>query len=415
MRAQLLLFLFIASVAFAREWPEQEESFEDEDPLKGVECPRLNVYLMALKELKKIDVFQKPVNVDDYCRGEWDFHGTCCNARSAASFVAAENKLTDRYATELVQEVDELAQGMIQAEPSLQSKLGRQLFQNFRDAKTAVLVIRERFSQGKEKCNHKLKQIRSNSLCSICSGRSTLFFNNEKLLIPENSCQEIVQECKHTWKDIMTLMKHKRFFESIVTDGAFYSPFSSFKDAIPRTMKASLSDFVRKHKVDIYLKDCTNDNERECSIQEIAGLCNNLVQLVELDATDVEQIRSQDFKDKVKDQNKFTKALKVKIAKSSQSKAQAKTKEKKQSSQNQDKSKSKKDREDKPQDKNSILSLRKPNSRLLELGTLLTSNGDNSTNILGDPFVQQPFSVTCALQHIVGQNSIAANVSMTFI
>lgn len=122
----------------------------------------------------KVQIFETPMSPSNAnsCGAEWTQHGSCCNEQDLARFIGLEERLitlNDEFLTEAV------------TKASVAIGKGQE-FSNFK--------------LHSANCWNHIKQVRSSALCSICSGRSELFFSRHgKAWITLETCVAGVESC----------------------------------------------------------------------------------------------------------------------------------------------------------------------------------------------------------------------------
>ena len=134
-----------------------------------------------------LDRFEGP-NIDaTTCNGLWSQHGFICNKQKLLELSKSDEaaiKATVNQFNAVVPKFRELILTLREIYPS------NSTLHVFYDASRNFLP------QSTEKCWAKMSQIRSSSLCSMCSGNNYEYFLNNKAAITEMACQLIFVECK---------------------------------------------------------------------------------------------------------------------------------------------------------------------------------------------------------------------------
>lgn len=158
-------------------------------------CPDKNSFLNQLANSKPIPVVIYPSpdsNVLDgisQCDPEWRNFGTCCDPDDLLLYFRQERKFIE-------QEYDMKVKSVVEMVGSLQK-----IFENKQKSKFVSFLLGNGSStlvKDYEKCKNGLLSIRGPALCSVCSGRSELFFNNkkDKLLIDMDTCKKAISACE---------------------------------------------------------------------------------------------------------------------------------------------------------------------------------------------------------------------------
>jgi hypothetical protein len=164
----------------------------------------------------EVEIFKNPEKSTKSCAWEWGRFGTCCELESLKKYniedqkdiskaVNTTNKMLTKYATYMY--------GMLYAskyhftsEIKLKSKKSTLVAKAFRNSrmwklKSAVRTILNKpiFERNSEQCWKEMSRIRANALCSVCSGRSSVFFSEDKILIHRNTCSRLLNSCAATF------------------------------------------------------------------------------------------------------------------------------------------------------------------------------------------------------------------------
>ena len=65
----------------------------------------------------------------------------------------------------------------------------------------------KKFNESMHRCWSKIATSRSNSLCSVCSGRSNSYFSGSKILMADTDCNQILEECAPSLGGLALMMK----------------------------------------------------------------------------------------------------------------------------------------------------------------------------------------------------------------
>jgi hypothetical protein len=74
---------------------------------------------------------------------------------------------------------------------------------------------KEAYLKSIEPCFNTLTKLRTNSLCTICSGRAEKFVENNRLRISKDTCVEVVKSCATTWSFIYQFMQNAKAISTI--------------------------------------------------------------------------------------------------------------------------------------------------------------------------------------------------------
>ena len=184
-----------------------------------------NPYLRYLSsnQVQKVQMHEYPVFDSNRCGSEWSKFGTCCNTqdlilyaeKDASRINAYSERLRGLMATystvfsSLLSDLSAIDKKDIhgKGQKALLMKALASLSQtNFHRA-LRDLATRLDKKAAFNSCWNKMAEIRSNSLCSTCSGRSLVFFRENKGVISDSSCSSIIASCKHTFEIMVEFMQ----------------------------------------------------------------------------------------------------------------------------------------------------------------------------------------------------------------
>ena len=185
-------------------------------------CKRSNPFLQEITKDVKTNTQVSFSDVNNKCGYEWKSHGTCCEYSSLVDFVKKDidsihayiqSTLQTKYTyRELMEKVTNLYK-MLPVEESSKPELAN-IISKLVNAyeKTESLVNKSAFKDNMNKCWLRMITIRSSSVCSICSGRNRQFFNENKVLVDEETCSSAMTHCVDYFEDSLSLITYLRDF-----------------------------------------------------------------------------------------------------------------------------------------------------------------------------------------------------------
>ena len=198
-------------------------------------CPNNNPYII---QLTQTSLYNSPKFGVNKCGDEWKTYGTCCNEyqlpseakndqtriETAVSVIndqikqfngALESLFTHikRYASFPPTQWDtNVNNNIIKVKQILDRPSTIAFFQEF----TSIDKIdAASFAAENNKCWSLISRARSSSLCSTCSGRSEVYFLDNKALISEAFCHRLMGECKSSFENLVQFVKAISFMNSI--------------------------------------------------------------------------------------------------------------------------------------------------------------------------------------------------------
>ena len=187
----LCLVLFVMAVGLCHSWVPASDA-----------CISKNPFLkdMASSTPLHVEIFDSPSKVDiQHCKSEWKAHGTCCNQEDLSSIFKLESMLIESNEASLTKAVKEIRKSIEQttdilvAHPSKSDK-SAEIRANLK--KYVTLSAFANFKKESQKCWSYMKKARASALCTICSGRSEHYFDNGKIIVPQDMCQSAIENCE---------------------------------------------------------------------------------------------------------------------------------------------------------------------------------------------------------------------------
>ena len=185
-------------------------------------CNTTNPFL-ALLDQSSSSFLSTPVNDSSKCSFEWGTYGTCCDHKVLKAW--AENDLHKiskaiqtvvGFVSKYVEFFKELIQTSIQLDSSglTFGNPNRQTFVQVIQEKSTNEAIEKISNFDKsnslKSCWNHMATIRSNSICSLCSGRWNVFFTKtgeKKTFISQDLCDSVVNHCKSSFKGLVEFIE----------------------------------------------------------------------------------------------------------------------------------------------------------------------------------------------------------------
>ena len=192
-------------------------------------CSSPNPFLQNFRT--PVQLFKAPVILaNSHCKGEWDVYGSCCNPgqllthfrldkhriKKAASQVArnfkqlkdAIKKIRDLLLQESVMPNERNDPAIELFHARAKQLIGSPAFDRYFGFLANMTVAEfAQFNSKHKHCWEEMIRVRASSLCTICSGRSHEFFQNQKGLVSKESCSEILSSCSLPLLDLLKLVK----------------------------------------------------------------------------------------------------------------------------------------------------------------------------------------------------------------
>ena len=185
-------------------------------------CKDKNPFLQALKG-RNVTIYDAPYNISDSYGDEWKKFGSCCEVNSIkkyalldkANIQAAANRSVNilknyyRFWKVIFNGCEANDENiLVSVLKDICGTIKKQFRKNivFENFKKEVRQSKRQdiISEDFNKCWLHMAMIRSNSLCSTCSGRSDSFFSKGKALVTEQTCHSIIENCRSSF-EVLTL------------------------------------------------------------------------------------------------------------------------------------------------------------------------------------------------------------------
>ena len=256
-------------------------------------CQNQLAFHLRLKK-KGVSFSDKPQFGQPKCGEEWHKHGSCCQLDSLLRYIKRDSGNIEEYQNIMKTEV-------MKAKTSLSSflnsniklKYGRLKRKKRKAAKKIkghlpgwksdmqMLVvfidsIADRFSEVQTKCGQKMNELRTNSLCSTCSGRSPVYFSGNRAILSLRTCSDFIDQCYDAWTMLIRLtnglVHGKQIVDNVrkLNKGIIY-PYHG--DAIRRMVK-----WMKDLKLEQALVSCQGSAQK-CTPMVKKFICENTLSL----------------------------------------------------------------------------------------------------------------------------------------
>ena len=184
-------------------------------------CASKNAFMSRLIS-SEVAVFALPaVPANSTCSVEWGVHKTCCDVGSLVRYSIKDQKVTMNAAVNVTESMYLISRdifntvNMIQQLSNNNLPLGKFLtvyrasyfaleLEAFRSTHQTVLNNFADLESKSQHCWKYIARLRASSLCSICSGRSQVFFKEDKASITIGTCHDVMTRC---WSHFEVLVR----------------------------------------------------------------------------------------------------------------------------------------------------------------------------------------------------------------
>ena len=186
------------------------------------QCGQANPYIEYLTT-KGVKLISAPQIDTATCKGEWSTYGTCCDKESLLSFAKADRQSVivavqaiKSFSAHTLSSYTSMSTEFLAAARKTTRKLplwSAQLKEKYDAGYFKMLdLLAEKMANGSafntslDHCWDHMSSIRSKTLCSTCSGRSALFFNETKGIIDTPVCALTLETCLPSFKFLLTFL-----------------------------------------------------------------------------------------------------------------------------------------------------------------------------------------------------------------
>ena len=182
-------------------------------------CISLNPFLPEIEKKMRGTVLQsspKFAESPKKCGYEWSKHKTCCSYDMLMRYVIQDRSDTEKYAKEIGDNLRSLKEEYNRFKSIMESASKIEGIMKNTNLKGLVSLIKffnspesaditfwlsnfggAELTEAKAKpCIEEIKSIRSGSVCSICSGRSSIWFDGPKAKFSQTYCKPFLNRCK---------------------------------------------------------------------------------------------------------------------------------------------------------------------------------------------------------------------------
>lgn len=223
------------------------------------------------------------------CSKEWLPHKTCCEHASLKAYAQQETTalgvIVQRVRTELQLATTQLVDAQVEItnirgtlnKMSITAGIHDNSITNFRNDVQHLINPNPKLSLNQESCLNKTAALRTNSLCSICSGRSENFFSQGKALMSIVDCKDTIDVCRIPWKFMIRLVESMATAENIMTK--IKAEFPDIPLTIDMQNVRKLEDWLDAHRIRQELNDCQTGQGKSCPFSSAKAICENLLSL----------------------------------------------------------------------------------------------------------------------------------------
>lgn len=244
--------------------------------------------LMTSLQKKGVQIFASATaSLHPTCQQEWSVHKSCCDHTSIKNLAQQETnslmQVVKRVRDELKDATAQLVQaqkdfGDIQeASNKLNLAAANYNITRFNQDVQYLLNPHSKLALNQDACMNRTAALRTNSLCSICSGRSQVFFSSGKALMSLTDCEMTINICKIPWKAMIKLVESMAMAEELMNK--IKAKFPEITMTISMENVRKLEAWLDAHRIKQELNDCHFSQHQTCPIKSAKVICENLISL----------------------------------------------------------------------------------------------------------------------------------------
>ena len=260
-------------------------------------CGNKNAFLVNLHR-SNVTIFATPQASTEFCNGEWNVFGTCCETSSLKEYAKRDmgniGGFLDRMESEnkhlreaVVLLIDVLASVSDQIQKSAITNVSTTILDSIKQSVPSWKIkmqeylgfmrdIERKFKHVQTKCAIEMNSLRSSSICTTCSGRSELFFFKGKILIDQPTCHLFVDKCYDAWTMLIQIMNGMKRGRDIVDKLRPIRPYLQFGYKAPALEK--IQNWIEETLLAKSVRECHRRGDR-CSDRTEKVICENVLNL----------------------------------------------------------------------------------------------------------------------------------------
>lgn len=236
-------------------------------------CANKNSMLEKLRGAG-VTIYALPKPNSQYCSDEWKPNGTCCDPLSAgAAMKRKTDKNTQEVAT-MIREIESLPGALqafqLKAELMMPYSSRGQTRQKMQKVVDYINSNKRNIQNSQSGCMKRLNSVTRASTCNICSGQSQRFFNGKKILMRQEDCRDIIDDCEQAWRSVVHILD---LLDTYTTEVK-----KTYKGKLADEHFDSLQSMDKKHKLSQNFDKCPK--MQQCDGETVSAICENLVSIL---------------------------------------------------------------------------------------------------------------------------------------
>jgi len=243
-------------------------------------CANKNPFLEGLKA-KGVVIFNTPQANFRKCGTEWTNFKTCCDESTLTTYAEEDRKAILGLTAQMQDEVSTVEKALTSIKnndptsklPNQDSPL-KKAINKFLDVVGTMLrgeIGRPAFVR----CNTRLADFRSASLCNTCSGRSQRYFSQDgRAYVSLKDCRLVVDDCTATWSTMINVVDAVKSLKLFVEEIKRIDPKFN-EDTFKNT--ENLDSWIKDTQIREHLQNCKSNSNASCDDNNAIAICQNLV------------------------------------------------------------------------------------------------------------------------------------------
>lgn len=269
--------------------------------VQGTLCDKKQEFLKYFMS-NNVTIYEQAKAVPDTlsCVSEWKQHGVCCEEWSLKKHLTRDLGDLPLFVQEMHKEmlglnssisilITQFKAGAIQlqqkktlnaVEELKKAAMVKEVHRWIAEMEVFAQHITQReasFGPAQTRCGEKLNEMRSRSVCSLCSGRYAEFSINSKAIVKQEDCNSFVDSCFEAWVSMIDLM--------YIIAGRKRLCKEANKLKIPFDVESDMPIFDRMFKWFVrtgtlaYISHCGTPGSPSCTESSKAAICNRMLNL----------------------------------------------------------------------------------------------------------------------------------------
>jgi len=266
-------------------------------------CAHLNPFLGKLAS-RGVQLLEEPTTeqaaVDNKCGFEWEEHGTCCRYQSLVDYAKKDRNNTVNAAFRINDALHKVRFEFMRFKKLMEDFAKNKDFMANSQLASMQSFVKFLSSNQSEKislwlvnlgglelkyetlvsCIETVNRIRTGSLCSVCSGRSSEWFLDDKALISEDNCHLMLDTCKERVELLAVYWLHVEELFERLNQAELHSIHVSVEDTRIAQLLGSLDHLASEITAAKIGNLTRNYYQNPTDTKATADLCESIVTII---------------------------------------------------------------------------------------------------------------------------------------